>query len=232
MATQQTLLTASSHKVEVTNTYQTQYLVKILYLSPYREAGHNTCPFASEGCIAVCLRYSGLMAMPNSMKARIRRTQWLYGNRQAFLAKLDCEIAAHTRKATKLGLKPAIRLNGTSDICWEHIRINGQTIFDLHPTVMFYDYTKFPIAARRNLPANYYLCQSHSEDQPDVDVSQRNLAVVFHGTALPATWQGAPVIDGTKHDLRFLDPQGVIVGLLALGKARRDTSGFVVRLAA
>jgi len=36
------------------------------------------------------------------------------------------------------------------------------------------------------------------------------------------------VIDGDKDDLRFLDPKGVVVGLIAKGKAKRDTSGFVI----
>ena len=30
------------------------------------------------------------------------------------------------------------------------------------------------------------------------------------------------------NDLRFLDERGVIVGLKAKGKARKDTSGFVI----
>jgi hypothetical protein len=38
------------------------------------------------------------------------------------------------------------------------------------------------------------------------------------------------VIDGDANDLRFLDPTGVIVGLKAKGAAKKDTSGFVVRL--
>ena len=228
----QTLLTTSSHKIDVSNSADTGYLVKILYLAPSWLSGHNTCGFASLGCILGCLNLAGRGPMNSVQQARIRRTQWLYSDRQGFMVKLSHEIHNHAKLAARQGLKPAIRLNGTSDICWEHIRIDGQTIFDLHPDVMFYDYTKFPIATRQQLPANYYLCQSYSEDRPHVDVSQRNLAVVFHGKALPTTWQGTPVIDGTKHDLRFLDSAGVIVGLLALGKARRDTTGFVVHLAA
>jgi hypothetical protein len=35
------------------------------------------------------------------------------------------------------------------------------------------------------------------------------------------------VFNGDESDLRFLDPQGVIVGLYAKGKAKKDTSGFV-----
>jgi len=99
----------------------------------------------------------------------------------------------------------------------------------------FYDYTK---NIRRALayaagqyPANYHLTFSRSESNAD-DVARAllagvNVAVVFR-KALPATWGGRPVIDGDAHDLRFLDPRGVIVGLRAKGRAKRDVSGFVV----
>ena len=44
------------------------------------------------------------------------------------------------------------------------------------------------------------------------------------------TYLGHPVINGDEHDLRFLDPKGVIVGLSPKGhKAKKDTSGFVIR---
>jgi hypothetical protein len=35
------------------------------------------------------------------------------------------------------------------------------------------------------------------------------------------------VIDGDTDDLRFLDPQNVVVGLRAKGKAKKDKTGFV-----
>ena len=54
-----------------------------------------------------------------------------------------------------------------------------------------------------------------------------NAAVVFRDK-LPKTFKGLPVIDGDKDDLRFLDPEGVVVGLKAKGKAKRDKSGFVI----
>jgi hypothetical protein len=48
---------------------------------------------------------------------------------------------------------------------------------------------------------------------------------------LPATFtiggKSFPVINGDETDLRFLDAKGVIVGLRAKGKARKDTTGFV-----
>ena len=34
-------------------------------------------------------------------------------------------------------------------------------------------------------------------------------------------------IKANDSDLRFLDPKGVVVGLYAKGKAKKDTSGFV-----
>ena len=38
------------------------------------------------------------------------------------------------------------------------------------------------------------------------------------------------MIDGDLHDLRHLDPKGVVVGLSSKGnKVKRDMSGFVVR---
>jgi hypothetical protein len=36
-----------------------------------------------------------------------------------------------------------------------------------------------------------------------------------------------PVFNGDESDLRFLDPKGVIVGLYAKGKAKKDNTGFV-----
>ena len=53
-----------------------------------------------------------------------------------------------------------------------------------------------------------------------------NVAVVFK--EMPETYMGRVVINGDDTDLRFLDSKGVIVGLKAKGKAKKDTTGFVV----
>jgi len=50
--------------------------------------------------------------------------------------------------------------------------------------------------------------------------------VVFD--TLPTKWAGVKVIDGTETDLRFLDDEGVVVGLVAKGKAKKDNSGFTI----
>jgi hypothetical protein len=48
---------------------------------------------------------------------------------------------------------------------------------------------------------------------------------------VPQSQWGKSVIDGDKHDARFLDQAGAIVGLKAKGQAKNDTTGFAVRTA-
>jgi hypothetical protein len=45
---------------------------------------------------------------------------------------------------------------------------------------------------------------------------------------VPKTYAGFPTFHGDNSDLRFLDPKGVVVALIAKGDARYDTTGFVV----
>jgi hypothetical protein len=39
---------------------------------------------------------------------------------------------------------------------------------------------------------------------------------------------GLDLVDGDDDDVRILDPMGVVVALYAKGKAKKDTTGFVV----
>jgi len=56
-----------------------------------------------------------------------------------------------------------------------------------------------------------------------------NMAVVFRDKdSIPPTFLGLETIDGDKDDLRFLDPPDKVVALYAKGRAKHDTSGFVV----
>lgn len=133
--------------------------------------------------------------------------------------------------------KFAIRLNGTSDFPFENLRIfkrtsNGQiwtykkpskkllNIFELFPSITFYDYTKIDNRFNKVLPDNYSLTFSRSEDnhKETVDLLHRgyNVAVVFgvkDENDLPKTYFGYPVINGDESDLRFLDDNNVVVGL-------------------
>lgn len=230
------------------------YMTAILYLAPFTAAGFNVCPMAEiAGCVAGCLNTAGRGGMapgkatmdtpagvlPDNaiQRARIKRTQYYGEDRAGFMAQLVKEIEAFIRKAGRKGLIPAVRLNGTSDLRWENVEaIRGgerfPSIFEAFPEVQFYDYTK--IANRRvdHLP-NYRLTFSYSGTaayQPFVKRALENglnVAVVFR-KELPETFMGRPVINGDETDLRFTDPERVIVGLKAKGKARQDRSGFVV----
>jgi hypothetical protein len=167
--------------------------------------------------------------------ARIKKTKMFFEDRGNFLNALVKEIQSAIKKAKKNNMTPAFRLNLTSDISWENIKINNQTIMEMFPEVNFYDYTKIP---RRMLnflngkfPKNYHLTFSRSENnQTHCDIVMScggSVAMVFRGK-LPDTYQGKKVINGDENDLRFLDPKGVIVGLVEKGKAKKDNSGFVV----
>ena len=54
-----------------------------------------------------------------------------------------------------------------------------------------------------------------------------NVAYVFRDK-LPKKHLGLKVINGDKHDLRFKDPSGVVVGLVAKGLGRKvKAEGFI-----
>ena len=129
-------------------------------------------------------------------------------------------------------------MNGTSDIAFEKYEVlrNGQTysnIFFAFPEVIFYDYTKI-LGRKINFIPNYSLTFS-AADGNDADVQKAiaqgyNVATVFgikKTLPMPETYLGRPVFNGDESDLRFLDPKGVVVGLYAKGRAKKDTTGFV-----
>lgn len=206
----------------------------ILHFAPARESGHQVCPMASAGCAAACLYTAGHGRYDSVKAARIARTQKFFNDPAWFTAELAKEIAKYEKKAAKLNHTCAIRLNGTSDVRWERYPvtydgIDYENLMLAFPNVTFYDYTKIP--NRRNIPENYHLTFSLSENNDSHALaaleSGMNVAVVFK-PYIPEKWYGKYVIDGDKHDFRFLDPQGgQIIGLKAKGDALKDRSGFV-----
>lgn len=213
------------------------YLSFILHLAPADVSGHNTCPKATAGCKAACLNTAGRGGMfkrgenTNTIqKARIRKTLQFFNNREQFMTDLAKDIRKGIKQATKLGLTPVFRLNGTSDLSFEKYEVEGaKNIFALFPTVQFYDYTK--VLGRKVADiANYHLTFSAADGNgADVDraIAQgMNVTVVFD--KIPAEYKGKPVFNADETDLRFLDPKGVVLGLKAKGRAKKDTTGFVV----
>jgi hypothetical protein len=214
----------------------------ILYMAPHTIAGRgNVCASATEACKSACLYTAGKARYSNVQAARINRTRAFFDDAAAFVDALAVEIAAHLAASTRSGMLPAVRLNGTSDIPWERVKgTDGRTLFELFPSVQFYDYTKH--TGRYNLPPNYNLTYSYAEGRGREALAAlragRNVAVVFDAKAgrpdfvkfLADTADAVevPVIDGDASDARFMDPVGVVVGLKAKGAARSQASGFVI----
>jgi len=220
------------------------YLTGILYMSPSDLSGVNLCPMAKLAkCEEACLYTAGRGAFNNVQEARLRKATWFNTDKQGFMQQLVKDITALQRKAKKLGLIPLVRLNGTTDIRWESIQFEYEfmhgkkrdiNIFQLFHDVQFYDYTK--ISNRKDIPLNYDLTFSYSGVKGyqlhvlKAIAKRMRIAVVFQSKkTIPETFLGMPVIDGDDSDIRVNDPQGCVVALYAKGKARKDTSGFVVR---
>ncbi len=208
------------------------YLSFILHLAPATLSGKETCPKRTAGCTAACLNTAGRGGMFKKgentnmiQQARIRKTRMFFEQRDAFMAQLEKDIKLGIKQAAKLGLTPVFRLNGTSDLAWEKYGI-----IEKFPQVQFYDYTK--VLGRKVAHLQNYHLTFSAADGNDADVAKAvaqgmNVAAVFD--KLPSEYMGKSVINADEHDLRFLDPKGVIAGLKAKGRAKKDTSGFVRR---
>lgn len=227
-----------------------EYQTAIMYLAPHKASlMGNVCAMAEKaGCIEACLYGQGRARFtPSINPARVRKTQRYFADRAAFVAELVRDLEKFVRHCTRHGVKPACRLNGTSDIPWEtaHPCLRKGTLHDslfvAFPEVTFYDYTKVAKRARKALPSNYSLTLSYSaanQGYADMIMSAAldtgaNVATVFRTKAqrdkyVETGWRGLSVIDGDKTDMRFLDPRGVVVGLYAKGTSKRDRTGFIV----
>jgi len=217
----------------------------ILHLAPANVSGYETCPKRTAGCTAACLNTAGRGGMFKRgettnviQEARKRKTRMFFEYRTEFMALLVKDIELGIKQSARLNLVPVFRLNGTSDLSFEKYEVirNGvlyRNIFTAFPEVQFYDYTK--VLGRKVKDISNYQLTFSAADGNDADVFRAiseglNVATVFglkKTEPMPAEYLGRPVFNGDESDLRFLDPKGVIVGLYAKGKAKKDTSGFV-----
>lgn len=181
------------------------YETAIMYLAPFKLAAlGNTCPMAElAGCVAGCLNTAGRGAFSNVQQARINKTKRYFASRVDFMAELVKDLEKFVRYCKRNGVKPAVRLNGTSDIQWEtahpcYREVNQAhpqqetparyaSIFHAFPEVQFYDYTKVYKRVYKDLPSNYTLVLSYSEaNQKYADAVEKahsdtgcNVAVVY-----------------------------------------------------
>jgi hypothetical protein len=207
-----------------------QYLNMGVSFAEGNKSGHEVCLWRGE-CFEPCVNSSGMNKFKVSQDAKIERTKLFFENYDLFCELLRKELKAALKKAKRLGKTLAIRLNVGSDLLWEKC---SPWVFTEFPEVIFYDYTKalYRIRPSKSLPSNYKLTYSVNEKTPDNEIKNnlshgRNVAMVFASKNLPSEYMGIKVIDGDLHDLRFLDPAGVIVGLRPKNGAAKKAPNFV-----
>jgi hypothetical protein len=224
------LLTAANSKTPKGE--KSGYFSAILYLAPHTLGGGATlCPYSTPACREMCLAGAGMSGLPRQLQAKLNRTHLFNTDRDLFMVRLRADLAKLWRIAQVEGLRPAIRLNGTSDVLWERVSPShgDVNLMKVYPWLQFYDYTKVPLHMRRAAP-NYHL--TFSIDGPDTIGAGLDYLRAGHSVAVvvPAetkdAWAGYDLqiggdvfqlIDGDEHDLRFLDPPGSIILLKPKG---------------
>ena len=211
------------------------WLTYIMYMSPFTDnsKGINICPHASLGCASLCLVGSGRGRFSNVQNGRRNKTEYFLHDRVGFLSQLVRELTLIANKSK--GKNVAVRLNGTSDIRWEKFKIkDNKNLFELFPTLQFYDYTKNHLRFDQEMPKNYSLVFSRSETNHDkcIELLKRGVKVAMVFDNVPTKFEGFEVVDGDETDLRFLDKEGVIIGLYykrTKNAAEALSSGFVIQ---
>ena len=154
------------------------YITAIIYMAPASLSGKNVCSFSTAGCRAVCLNMAGRGQFNYIQQSRLNRTRYFLNDRVNFLNNLVLRISNFIEYAKRKELTPVIRLNGTSDIPYENIKIKlndlleykklnnnkhkkvftafiqkdgikeSLNIMDIFNNIQFYDYTKYPQTRR------------------------------------------------------------------------------------
>lgn len=209
----------------VKNTKVSGHYTYCIYLAPANSSGYNVCANSSPECREGCLATSGHAAIDINSghdvigSARRRKSQLINEHPEFFMRWVIAEMKHYQAKAKRDGYQFSARLNGTSDIDFTKILVDGKTIFEIFPEVTFYDYTK-NINRYANKPANYHLTFSYTGRNWDKCVrllnDGYNVAVIFNigkGKKLPDYYKGCEVIDGDLTDLRVGEAKGIIIGL-------------------
>jgi len=229
------ILTNPTANSKISKSMKKGFLTYGIHLAPFNLSGFNVCANASAGCASACLNTAGRGRMTNIQKARIAKTKRFFSDKKSFLLQLSKEIKSAIKSADKKQMTACFRLNLTSDLPWEAIKLDGLSLIEMFPDVQFYDYTKSFKRAKKfadgQMPKNYHLTFSRSECNDNLcDILKDlgvNIATVFRNS-LPETYKGLPVIDGDETDLRFLDGESKIIGLVEKGLAKKDETGFVI----
>lgn len=231
---------STSAKMMHSQQYSHQYTYAI-YLAPSNESGYNVCSHSTPECRLGCLATSGHAGMELTAgrsvikNARIKKTRLFFEETEFFIQWMISEIKHYQKKAVKDNFFFSVRLNATSDIDWQNVKIDGLTIFEIFPEVNFYDYTK-NADKFINKADNYHLTLSYTGRNWDLCESLLkkgvNVAMVFNVKReidLPKTYNGYTVINGDLTDYRIDDAKGIIVGLKFKRIANRINEAKVLK---
>jgi hypothetical protein len=230
-----TQLLSKTIKTEKTEKEYPDWINTLTYLYPNKDL----CKF-SDHCFNTCLKTSG--RLPMAKKAMINRTKLLYQDNDTFLSNLAIELKKAKKSANKKGKKLAYRFNGTSDRFQEvkklldyNYSFTNYKLFD-----QAYDYTKdfkrvldyqgykgydltFSFDGH-NINESKYLLDNKIANVSIVLTTKREQELPKEYTLNGTTY---PILDGDKHDLRFTESKGYLIGLRAKGKAIKNNGTFV-----
>lgn len=190
-----------------------------LTLTPATMGPVTTCQ-SFKHCKDLCVLTHGRGSFQNVINARSARVKLLTDHPIEAGILLAHDIDRFSRSWNRW----ALRLNVASDLAWE---IVAPWLIDraINGGATIYDYTKRWDRDPEPMPGYHltYSAAGHSIDQISDRVSAgANVAIVLpidKEDPIPDRWNDLPVIDGDLHDVRSIDPRGVIVALRAKGKA-------------
>ena len=208
----------------------------------------RSCPWAKKENLecftsGACLVGSGNGRFDPVMASRTDRLAVWLNDRALFMELLDRDLRIHHATSLALGLVPVVRIDTFSSLwLWNRPQFRQWFKDWIAAGVIFYDYAKAPLHIIKKAQAEIQgldLTVSWHEKMHHLDVLDvlkwSRLAVPFdcpRGKPLPKSWRGIPVVDGDRHDLRFIEKTGIIVGLRSKvtsgGKLNvKNTTGFI-----
>ena len=208
-------LLTSNTKIEKSTTAFPDYEATILQMLP----GKGVCVNYKD-CLSDCLAFTGFAKIFGSVnKSRKAKKDYFLKDYENFMIQLIKEVKNQEKRANKKGKRAVIRLNGFTDIDWSKCikRYGDLNIFQLFPSVIFYDYSADYNKVQTNRQANYHLTFSYKGNNMDECINLLKIGVNIAVIDTPEnrdTWfNKMPAIQGDAHDFRFLDSDASIVWL-------------------
>jgi hypothetical protein len=187
-------------------------------------------------CARTCISMTGNLTLNSSLRSRYLKSWFWRTQPLAFLRLLIHEIKEICRlsKADKV----YFRLNGTSDIWWEHYLRMDPIVADVPKLGGFNDYTKFSVADRMTVwfPRSYRITFSVDE-KPKSLTWAKQWMLLGHGCSIvcESVKKKKPdnilalindyteVIDGDLDDARFADAPGSMILLRNKGPLKVES---------